>query len=143
MTNTEQHPQVWIPAPLNLQPRSKGKLTGGVDVGGASTTPIRSVEAGPLWFECWLEEGKAKEELARNEAKAKEELAKQEAKAKEELAKNKAKAREELAKHEAKANEAKEGNVDEEQEGTVNEVEEGTSNEAQEIAVDDSLMEKA
>ncbi|OIW32587.1 DNA-binding protein [Coniochaeta ligniaria NRRL 30616] len=52
-----QHPQPWIPSQPNLQkPR-------GVDLGGARTTPIRSVEAGPLFFECWVEEGKAKEIL--------------------------------------------------------------------------------
>lgn len=30
----------------------------GVGIGGASTTPLRSVEAGPLFFECWIEESK-------------------------------------------------------------------------------------
>lgn len=32
----------------------------GQDVGGVRTTPIRSVQAGPLFFECWLEEARAK-----------------------------------------------------------------------------------
>jgi mitotic spindle assembly checkpoint protein MAD2B len=32
----------------------------GEDVGGVRTTPIRSVQAGPLFFECWLEEAGAK-----------------------------------------------------------------------------------
>jgi mitotic spindle assembly checkpoint protein MAD2B len=35
----------------------------GTDLGGAKTTPIRSLEAGPLFFECWVEEGKAKDLL--------------------------------------------------------------------------------
>ena len=32
----------------------------GEDVGGVRTTPIRSVQAGPLFFECWLEEAREK-----------------------------------------------------------------------------------
>ena len=52
-----QHPQPWIPTEPNLQ-KPHGK-----DLGGAKTTPIRSVEAGPLFFECWLEEGRAKDML--------------------------------------------------------------------------------
>ncbi|KAH8912930.1 DNA-binding protein [Coniochaeta sp. PMI_546] len=51
------HPQPWIPSQPNLQ------KPGGVDLGGSRTTPVRSVEAGPLFFECWVEEGKAKEIL--------------------------------------------------------------------------------
>jgi mitotic spindle assembly checkpoint protein MAD2B len=37
----------------------------GSDLGGVKTRPIRAVEAGPLFFECWVEEGKAKEVLAK------------------------------------------------------------------------------
>ncbi|KAK0620234.1 DNA-binding protein [Immersiella caudata] len=55
------HPQAWIPSEPNLQPASKSRSAPGEDVGGAKTTPIRSVQAGPLFFECWVEEGKAKE----------------------------------------------------------------------------------
>ncbi|KAI1394003.1 DNA-binding protein [Hypoxylon trugodes] len=55
------HPQPWIPTQSNLQPKNKDKQTSGEDVGGAKTTPLRMVEAGPLFFECWVEEGKAKE----------------------------------------------------------------------------------
>jgi mitotic spindle assembly checkpoint protein MAD2B len=33
------------------------------------TRPIRAVEAGPLFFECWVEEGKAKEVLMRMKGK--------------------------------------------------------------------------
>ncbi|KAK3324061.1 DNA-binding protein [Cercophora scortea] len=55
------HPQAWIPSEPNLQPATKdGKSAPGKDVKGARTTPIRSVGAGPLFFECWVEEGKAK-----------------------------------------------------------------------------------
>ncbi|KAK1755602.1 DNA polymerase zeta processivity subunit [Echria macrotheca] len=55
------HPQAWIPSEPKLQPRSKSKSVPGEDIGGSRTTPIRSVEAGPLFFECWVEESKAKE----------------------------------------------------------------------------------
>ncbi|KAK3901092.1 DNA-binding protein [Staphylotrichum tortipilum] len=57
------HPQPWIPSEPNLQPRSKGKDHDGEDLGGVKTRPIRAVEAGPLFFECWVEEGRAKEVL--------------------------------------------------------------------------------
>ncbi|KAL2879056.1 hypothetical protein SGCOL_005756 [Colletotrichum sp. CLE4] len=53
------HPQPWIPSEPALQPASKMNPVPGVHIGGASTTPLRSVEAGPLFFECWIEEGKA------------------------------------------------------------------------------------
>ncbi|RYP90681.1 hypothetical protein DL770_003219 [Monosporascus sp. CRB-9-2] len=56
------HPQPWIPTQSNLQTKSKDRPTPGEDVGGAKMTPIRAVEAGPLFFECWVEEGKAKVE---------------------------------------------------------------------------------
>lgn len=55
-----KHPQPWIPTQPNLQTPSKTRETSGADVGGARTTPIRAVEAGPLFFECWIEEGKDK-----------------------------------------------------------------------------------
>ncbi|KAI0401272.1 HORMA domain-containing protein [Xylaria palmicola] len=54
------HPQPWVPSQPNLQPPSKDRQTPGRDVGGARTTPLRAVEAGPLFFECWVEESKAK-----------------------------------------------------------------------------------
>ncbi|KAI0872939.1 HORMA domain-containing protein [Hypoxylon argillaceum] len=56
------HPQPWVPTQPNLQPASKDQQTPGKDIGGAKTTPLRAVEAGPLFFECWVEEGKAKVE---------------------------------------------------------------------------------
>ncbi|KAI1757227.1 HORMA domain-containing protein [Xylaria castorea] len=56
------HPQPWVPTQPNLQTVSKDQQTPGQDVGGAKTTPLRAVEAGPLFFECWVEEGKAKSE---------------------------------------------------------------------------------
>ncbi|CAN8102608.1 unnamed protein product [Discula destructiva] len=55
------HPQPWIPSQSGLQPASQNRQQKGRDVGGASTTPIRAVEAGPLFFECWVEEGRAKD----------------------------------------------------------------------------------
>ncbi|KAI1104067.1 DNA-binding protein [Jackrogersella minutella] len=60
------HPQPWIPTLSNLQTISKENKTPGRDVGGAKMTPVRSVGAGPLFFECWVEEGKAKEQLSSN-----------------------------------------------------------------------------
>ncbi|KAL1868217.1 hypothetical protein VTK73DRAFT_3810 [Phialemonium thermophilum] len=59
------HPQAWIPSEPNLQTASKTRPRQGSDVGGNNTIPVRSVEAGPLFFECWVEEGKAKEALHR------------------------------------------------------------------------------
>ncbi|OAR02211.1 hypothetical protein LLEC1_07472 [Akanthomyces lecanii] len=41
------HPQAWIPA--------EAKLSGATGRRDMNTTPIRSVRAGPLFFECWLE----------------------------------------------------------------------------------------
>ncbi|GKT45392.1 uncharacterized protein ColSpa_05573 [Colletotrichum spaethianum] len=52
------HPQPWIPSEPSLQPSSRTNPVPGLSIGGASTTPLRSVEAGPLFFECWIEEGK-------------------------------------------------------------------------------------
>ncbi|KAI1336580.1 DNA-binding protein [Xylariaceae sp. FL0016] len=57
------HPQPWIPTQPNLQTKSKDRDTPGDDVGGTKTIPLRAVEAGPMFFECWVEEGKAKAEL--------------------------------------------------------------------------------
>ncbi|KAI0890269.1 DNA-binding protein [Annulohypoxylon maeteangense] len=60
------HPQPWIPTQSNLQTKSKNRETAGQDVGGAKTTTLRAVEAGPLFFECWVEEGEAKEQHSSN-----------------------------------------------------------------------------
>ncbi|KAH6856035.1 hypothetical protein B0I37DRAFT_442775 [Chaetomium sp. MPI-CAGE-AT-0009] len=57
------HPQAWIPSEPNLQPKGRGREVAGDDIGGVRTRPIRAVEAGPLFFECWVEESKAKEVL--------------------------------------------------------------------------------
>ncbi|KAK3389377.1 DNA-binding protein [Podospora didyma] len=55
------HPQAWIPS----QPKAAAHFTSStttrtrkyVEEGArARTTPVRSVEAGPLFFECWVEE---------------------------------------------------------------------------------------
>ncbi|KAK3352708.1 DNA-binding protein [Lasiosphaeria hispida] len=66
------YPQAWIPSEPNLQPASKGKAVAGSDIGGAKATPIRSVEAGPMFFECWVEEAKAKEVLLTAKSKDRE-----------------------------------------------------------------------
>ncbi|RDA94749.1 hypothetical protein CP533_6735 [Ophiocordyceps camponoti-saundersi (nom. inval.)] len=46
-----QHPQLWIPSEPPLQPPSGHALR------GRSTTPVRSVQAGPIFFDCWVERG--------------------------------------------------------------------------------------
>jgi len=79
------HPQPWIPAEPSLQRGSPGRhsIEGlmwettqgssdkvekeGQDLGGAKVTPIRTVQAGVLRFETWVEEGKAKFELPAEE----------------------------------------------------------------------------
>jgi mitotic spindle assembly checkpoint protein MAD2B len=65
------HPQPWIPAVSSLQ---KEKETGdklarvGEDLGGAVTTPIRLVDAGPMIFEMWVEESQTKiDSLSQNQ----------------------------------------------------------------------------
>ena len=62
------HPQPWIPVQPSLQKEvyragSEDSLPkSGEDLGGVRTTPIRSVDAGEMVFEMWIEEGRAKEE---------------------------------------------------------------------------------
>ncbi|PKS09280.1 hypothetical protein jhhlp_003894 [Lomentospora prolificans] len=51
-----EHPQTWVPSQPNLQPASASRKQAGKDIGGKAT-PVRSVQAGPLFFECWIEEG--------------------------------------------------------------------------------------
>ncbi|PTB66739.1 DNA-binding protein [Trichoderma citrinoviride] len=51
------HPQEWIPSEAHLQPPTKERPDQGEALRGASTRPIRSVRANPLFFECWLERG--------------------------------------------------------------------------------------
>ncbi|GAB0132422.1 hypothetical protein EsDP_00000859 [Epichloe bromicola] len=53
-----RHPQVWIPSQPSLQAPAENRPELGRARGGISTTPIRSVQAGPLFFECWVEQGK-------------------------------------------------------------------------------------
>ncbi|TLD26728.1 hypothetical protein PspLS_04938 [Pyricularia sp. CBS 133598] len=55
-----QHPQAWIPMLSNSQPPARKRVKPSRDIGAARTTAVRSVEAGPLFFECWVEESKAK-----------------------------------------------------------------------------------
>ncbi|KAF4338792.1 mitotic spindle assembly checkpoint mad2 [Fusarium beomiforme] len=50
------HPQNWIPSQPNLQPPNDTSLNQGSSLGGRNTTPVRSVQAGPLFFECWIEQ---------------------------------------------------------------------------------------
>ncbi|KAI0972614.1 HORMA domain-containing protein [Xylaria arbuscula] len=57
------HPQPWVATQPSLQTVSKDQPASGGDVGGAKTTALRAVEAAPLFFECWVEEGKAKFDL--------------------------------------------------------------------------------
>ncbi|KAK4663044.1 hypothetical protein QC763_600810 [Podospora pseudopauciseta] len=65
------HHQDWIPSePTDPPPKPqdrKGKGGGVTSVASRAetgvavkTTPVRVVEAGPLWFECWVEESRAK-----------------------------------------------------------------------------------
>ena len=63
------HPQPWIPTQPSLQrqvvinhdgEREEQKI--GEDLGGVQTTPVRTVDAGEMVFEMWIEEGKAKAE---------------------------------------------------------------------------------
>jgi mitotic spindle assembly checkpoint protein MAD2B len=71
------HPQPWIPVQPSLQKTGrKGAQADveegreqGEDLGGAKVTPIRTVEAGVFRFEAWIEEGKAKFELAEKGSK--------------------------------------------------------------------------
>ncbi|KAJ3465977.1 hypothetical protein MRS44_006635 [Fusarium solani] len=53
------HPQHWIPSQPNLQPPTETSLNQGSSLGGQNTTPIRSVQAGPLFFECWIEQSES------------------------------------------------------------------------------------
>ncbi|KAL6862885.1 hypothetical protein ACO1O0_003124 [Amphichorda felina] len=53
------HPQEWIPSQPDLQPPSKGDARKEpLAVTSTQATPIRSVQAGPLFFECWVEQPK-------------------------------------------------------------------------------------
>lgn len=54
------HPQPWIPSQPDLQPVSLTRPRKAVGAGGRKTIPVRTVEAGPLFFECWVEEGRTK-----------------------------------------------------------------------------------
>ncbi|KAJ9632358.1 hypothetical protein H2203_000763 [Taxawa tesnikishii (nom. ined.)] len=63
------HPQPWIPVQPRLQKtirKNDGTTTSvrGEDMRGIKTTPLRSVSAGEMVFEMWIEEGKAKAEAA-------------------------------------------------------------------------------
>lgn len=55
------HPQPWIPSQPDLQPGSRTRPWKAVGTGVTKTIPVRTIEAGPLFFECWVEEGIAKD----------------------------------------------------------------------------------
>lgn len=68
-----RHPQPWIPAQPSLQ-KARAEVNseniakpayngGGVDLGGVSVLPVRTVDAGEMIFELWIEEGNAKADL--------------------------------------------------------------------------------
>ncbi|KAL3965589.1 hypothetical protein ACCO45_002593 [Purpureocillium lilacinum] len=59
-----EHPQLWIPSQPDLQPPTPRNPSTGSALGGSSTTPIRAVQAGPLFFECWYEQGKEEDKAA-------------------------------------------------------------------------------
>ncbi|PHH66780.1 hypothetical protein CDD81_5912 [Ophiocordyceps australis] len=48
------HPQLWIPSEPHLQPSNPSSASALSP--DASTTPIRAVRAGPLFFECYVEQ---------------------------------------------------------------------------------------
>jgi mitotic spindle assembly checkpoint protein MAD2B len=57
------HPQPWIPVQPSLQKetaRGESKAKSGEDLGGVRTTTIRTVDAGEMVFEMWIEEGRTK-----------------------------------------------------------------------------------
>jgi mitotic spindle assembly checkpoint protein MAD2B len=59
-----KHPQHWIPspgAPKQLRSKSSGPGKRPLPSQGATTTPVRSVRAGPLFFECWIEQANMEE----------------------------------------------------------------------------------
>lgn len=68
------HPQPWVPSEPALQRTAMGRTEDGQGVviekgkalGGARTTPLRSVEAGEMLFETWIEEGSAKSDPSYN-----------------------------------------------------------------------------
>jgi mitotic spindle assembly checkpoint protein MAD2B len=64
------HPQPWIPVEPPLQreiPKEGSEGRSGSALGGIATIPIRSVDAGEMVFEMWIEEGAAKEGAGENE----------------------------------------------------------------------------
>jgi mitotic spindle assembly checkpoint protein MAD2B len=64
-----QHPQAWMPVEPSLQREigidSEGfqEVRMGDDLGGVRTVAVRTVSAGEMCFEMWIEEGKGKENL--------------------------------------------------------------------------------
>ncbi|KAG5977648.1 hypothetical protein E4U56_007399 [Claviceps arundinis] len=49
-----RHPQLWIPSHTSFPAPARARA-------GTATTPIRSVQAGPLFFECWVEQARVDE----------------------------------------------------------------------------------
>ena len=59
-----EHPQQWVPTERDT---GKNTTNGGrleESKAPAHTLPVRSVRAGPLFFECWVEHGKTKGEAS-------------------------------------------------------------------------------
>lgn len=54
------HPQPWIPSQPDTQSASRARHQKAVGNGSSKTVPVRTVEAGPLFFECWVEEGRTR-----------------------------------------------------------------------------------
>jgi len=59
------HPQAWIPVQPGLQKTIRKDdndrpIDMGAELGGNKVTPLRSVSAGDMMFEMWIEEGKTK-----------------------------------------------------------------------------------
>jgi len=61
------HPQAWIPVQPGLQKTTSKtddgemEVQNGKELGGGRTVPVRSVAAGEMLFEMWIEEGNAKD----------------------------------------------------------------------------------
>ncbi|KAG6144791.1 hypothetical protein E4U38_001747 [Claviceps purpurea] len=56
-----RHPQLWIPSQTSFPAPAIYKPELGRARAGTATTPIRSVQAGPLFFECWVEQARMDE----------------------------------------------------------------------------------
>jgi mitotic spindle assembly checkpoint protein MAD2B len=76
-----EHPQPWVPVTPSLQRDGPGvddkAGSGGADLGGVLTTPVRAVESGEMAFEMWVEETRGKmERIEREESESGDEVEK-------------------------------------------------------------------